>query len=234
MSNIGRTDKFLYHHVNSEMEDDIQPHTYVKFLYGHLIEEMLLALTKLSGHEVTDEQKEVEIEGIKGHMDCKVDGVVIDIKSTSTFGFKKFKDRTLASDDAFGYIGQMKGYAHAENQDTIGWLAMDKQNGHLCVLQYDLNDENDPNYPDYSYDIVDRIRHIKKLVRKLAEPEENCYDTIPDGKSGNMKLAAGCSYCQYKDKCYEGLRGFAYSNGVKWLTVVENEPKVQEITKGVF
>ena len=43
------------------------PNTYVKFMYGHLIEEMLLFLTKLSGHEVTDEQKQCEVAGIKGH-----------------------------------------------------------------------------------------------------------------------------------------------------------------------
>lgn len=229
MSNIGKTDKYLYHHVNSEDNEVIQPHTYVKFLYGHLIEEMLLALAKLSGHTVTDEQKEVDIEGVKGHMDCKVDGVVIDIKSTSTHGFKKFNDQSLAADDPFGYIGQMKGYAHAEGQDTIGWLAMDKQNGHLCVLQYDLNDKDHPMAPYYDYDIVERIRHVKKLVRRLDPPSENCFDTLPDGKSGNMKLAAGCSYCPYKQKCYSGLRGFIYSTGVRWLAKVENEPKVPEI-----
>ena len=231
MSNIGREDMYLYNHINEKAVDDIQPHTYVKFLYGHLIEAMLLALTKLSGHEVTDEQKEIDIEGIKGHMDCKVDGEVIDVKSTSTMGFKKFKDGTLANDDPFGYIGQMKGYAYAEGQSTIGWLAMDKQNGHLCVLRYDMADESSPVHSRISYDIVERIRNVKKMVRRLDPPETKCYEPVPDGKSGNMKLPSGCSYCQYKDVCYDNLRGFIYANGVRWLTVVENEPKVQEIGK---
>ena len=41
---------------------------------------------------MTHEQAEAEVQGIKGSMDCKIDGVVTDVKSASTFGFKKFKD----------------------------------------------------------------------------------------------------------------------------------------------
>jgi len=65
MSNIGRDDRYLWNVYNDvEKSDDIQGHTYVKFLYGHLIEEMLLFLTKAAGHEVTDEQKQCEVNGI--------------------------------------------------------------------------------------------------------------------------------------------------------------------------
>jgi hypothetical protein len=65
MSNIGRSDRFLWNVWNDvEKMDDMQGHTYVKFLYGHLIEEMLLFLTRAAGHEVTDEQKKCEVNGI--------------------------------------------------------------------------------------------------------------------------------------------------------------------------
>jgi hypothetical protein len=57
LSNIGRTDKYLWNHVNGTEGETIEPHTYVKFMYGHLIEEMLLFLTRMAGHSVTDEQK---------------------------------------------------------------------------------------------------------------------------------------------------------------------------------
>ena len=47
-------------------------------------------------------------------MDCKIDGIVTDVKSASSFGFKKFKDGQLGLvDDPFGYIDQIKAYAHA-------------------------------------------------------------------------------------------------------------------------
>ena len=85
LSNIGRDDRYLWNLVHgTEVAEKIAPNTYIKFMYGHLIEEMLLFLTKMAGHEVTDEQKVCEVEGIKGHMDCKIDGVVIDVKSASS------------------------------------------------------------------------------------------------------------------------------------------------------
>ena len=229
MSNIGRNDRYLWNVVNNpNMSEDFQPHTYVKFLYGHLIEELLLFLTKASGHEVTDEQKKVKVKGVSGSMDCKIDGIVTDVKSVSSFGFKKFKDGSLAYDDPFGYIGQIKGYAHAEGETKFGWLAMDKQNGHLTYLMYDSEDKESSVYDLISYDIEERIEHVKKLVG-LPNPPDVCYQPIDDGKSGNQKLAVGCSYCTYKKVCWPNVRAFAYSSGPKFLVTVENEPKVPEI-----
>jgi len=230
MSNIGRDDRYLWNVYNDvEKSDDIQGHTYVKFLYGHLIEEMLLFLTKAAGHEVTDEQKKCEVNGITGSMDCKIDGIVTDVKSVSTYGFRKFKDGSLAYDDPFGYIGQIKGYAYAEGATKFGWLAMDKQNGHLTYLLYDSKDTQAPVHDLISYDIKERIDHVKKLVEQPTPPDV-CYEPIADGKSGNRKLAVGCSYCAYKKECWPSVRAFAYSTGPRYLIEVHNEPKVQEIT----
>lgn len=230
MSNIGRDDRYLWNVYNDvEKSDDIQGHTYVKFLYGHLIEEMLLFLTKAAGHEVTDEQKKCEVNGITGSMDCKIDGIVTDVKSVSTYGFRKFKDGSLAYDDPFGYIGQIKGYAYAEGTTKFGWLAMDKQNGHLTYLLYDSEDTQAPVHDLISYDIKERIDHVKKLVEQPTPPDV-CYEPIADGKSGNRKLAVGCSYCAYKKECWPSVRAFAYSTGPRYLIEVHNEPKVQEIT----
>ena len=228
LSNIGRTDRYLWNHFNGTEGEELQPHTYVKFMYGHLIEEMLLLLTRMAGHSVTDEQKVCKVEGVVGHMDCKIDGVVTDVKSASSFGFKKFKDGTLAYDDPFGYIDQIKAYAHSEGETEFGWLAMDKANGHLTYLKYDITDTEAPVYEALKGDIVDRVKHVKKLVEQ-PEPAEWCYQPIPDGKSGNSKLSTGCSYCQFKDHCYPNLRVFAYSYGPKYLVDVVKEPKVQEV-----
>ena len=230
MSNIGRDDRYLWNHYNNVgPKEPMQPHNLVKFLYGHLIEEMLLLLVRLSGHTVSHEQAQAEVEGIVGSMDCKIDGVLTDVKSTSSFGFKKFKDATLAFDDPFGYIAQIKGYAKSEGDTEVGWLAMDKQNGHLAFLKYDLEDTQAPVYEVLKEDIVERIKHVKEVVEQ-PEPPEFCNDPVPDGKSGNMKLPIGCSYCHFKHACYPDLRTFLYSTGPRFLTEVANEPKVQEIT----
>lgn len=229
MSNIGRKDRYLWNVVNNpDVTEELQGHTHVKFMYGHLIEELLLFLVRVSGHEVTDEQKKCNVAGISGAMDCRIDGVVTDVKSVSSFGYKKFRDGSLALDDPFGYIGQIKGYARSEGEEEYGWLAMDKQNGHLTYLKYDERDKSAPINPLISYDIEEHINHIKTVV-KSEDPPEHCYDPIPDGKSGNMKLATGCSYCAYKQVCWPNLRAFAYSSGPRYLTEVHNEPKVSEI-----
>ena len=228
LSNIGRDDRYLWNVVNGTEQEEIKPHTYVKFMYGHVIEELLLCLTKLSGHTVTDEQKKCNVGGIRGHMDCKIDGVVTDVKSTSTFGFKKFKDGTLAKDDPFGYIAQIKAYAHSEGETQYGWLAMDKQNGHLTYLKYDEKDTEHPMYGHINWSIEERVEHLKKIVG-LAEPEAFCADPVPDGKSGNLKLSTTCSYCPYKEHCHPELRTFLYSSGPRFLTKVVNLPKVAEL-----
>ena len=111
MSNIGKPLRQLWYDMRSENKktERIPSSVFIKFLYGHLLEEVLLLLIKLAGHKVTGEQKEVKVSGIKGHMDCIIDGEVIDIKTASGFAFKKFKNKTLAEDDVFGYLPQLAG-----------------------------------------------------------------------------------------------------------------------------
>ena len=101
---------------------------------------------------------------------------------------------------------------------------MDKQHGTLAFLQYDLEDTKDPKLTS---DIKERIKHLKDVV-VAPEPPEYCFKTVPDGKSGNMKLASGCSYCGFKHHCYPELRVFYYSTGPKYLTEVARQPKVTE------
>ena len=64
-----------------------------------------------------------------------------------------------------------------------------------------------------------------------AKPPTKCYEPVADGKSGNMKLPVGCSYCSYKHECYPKLRTFIYSNGPKFLTEVGKVPSVLEVDK---
>jgi hypothetical protein len=228
LSNVGRDDRYLWNVWHGTEQEKIEPHTYIKFMYGHLIEEMLLCLTKLSGHTVTDEQKQCEVAGIRGSMDCRIDGIVTDVKSTSTFGFKKFKEGTLAKDDPFGYIAQIKAYAHSEGETKYGWLAMDKQNGHLTYLMYDEEDFGSPMYEYINWSIEERIENIKKIV-ELPEAPQFCTEYLEDGKSGNLKLSTTCSYCPFKKQCHPQLRTFIYSSGPRYLVKVVNTPKVPEV-----
>jgi len=226
MSNIGRPLRQLWY----ESQSSSNPHavsgsTQIKFLYGHVLEEIVLMLVRMAGHEVTSEQKEVNVDGILGHMDCKIDGQVVDVKTASRFSFNKFKDGSLVNNDPFGYLAQLSGYETAEETKNGGFLVINKESGELCLFRPD--DLEKPN-------VKEKIKKVKAAIA-VDTPPDRCYAPIPEGKKGNMKLPSGCAYCPYKFECYsdanegEGLRAFRYSNGPTYFTKVEVEPKVEEI-----
>ena len=221
MSNIGKPSRQLWYDLKYKREESSfeDSHLPIKFLYGHLLEEVLLFLVKMSGHKVEDEQKEVEVKGVKGHIDCKIDGEVIDIKTASGFAFNKFRNGTLREDDPFGYMAQLAGYEEAEGTTNGGFLVINKESGELTLYQPEELDK--PYAPKVIEDIKESLNN--------NEPPEFCYEPIPEGKSGNMKLPKNCVYCNHKFRCYPDLRVFKYSKGLVYFTEIVNEPKVEEV-----
>ena len=221
MSNIGKPSRQLWYDLKYKREESSfeDSHLPIKFLYGHLLEEVLLFLVKMSGHKIEDEQKEVEVKGVKGHIDCKIDGEVIDIKTASGFAFNKFRNGTLREDDPFGYMAQLAGYEEAEGTTNGGFLVINKESGELTLYQPEELDK------PYASKVIEDI----KESLNNNEPPEFCYEPIPEGKSGNMKLPKNCSYCNHKFRCYPDLRVFKYSKGLVYFTEIVNEPKVEEV-----
>ena len=72
------------------------------------------------------------------------------------------------------------------------------------------------------------VDKTKKIVTSTTKPERGFSD-VPDGKSGNLKLGVGCSYCAYKHHCWPDLRTFIYSTGPRFLTRVTRLPNVPEV-----
>jgi|TARA_R100000789_G_scaffold66767_1_gene62882 hypothetical protein len=228
MSNVGKPMRQLWYDLKSEEEDQLplESSVFIKFLYGHILEEVVLLLVKLAGHEVTSEQKEVDVDGVLGHMDCKIDGEVIDIKTASGFAFKKFRDGTLRNDDPFGYMSQLSGYEESEQTNDGGFLALNKETGELAL--YCPEELDKPN-------VKKKIKTIRSFLNSGELPDQ-CYESVPEGKSGNMKLHRQCVYCRHKNTCHkdvnggEGLRVFKYANKLVYFTKVVKEPRVPEIT----
>jgi len=213
----------------SKSEDEplpIKPSTQIKFLYGHILEEVVLLLVRLAGHKVEGEQKEVKVSGVLGHMDCIIDGEVVDVKSASGFAFQKFRNGTLPEDDPFGYMAQLAGYEASEGTNNGGFLAINKETGELALLIPAEMDK--PN-------IKHRIAKLKREL-KLDNPPEMCYNPIPEGTSGNMKLPKQCVYCRHKFTCHkdsnngQGLRVFKYAKNLAFFTTVVKQPRVEEVT----
>jgi len=219
--------KLWYSINNQDKAASLPPSTLLKFKYGDIIEALVLSLAKAAGHKVEGEQDVLYVEGIKGHRDAVIDGVTVDVKSASSYAFKKFESGGLRDDDPFGYISQLSSYVLAgrdhevESHPSLGaFLVVDKQNGTLCLDMYDLGPEIDSKVEEFQY--------IKEMVTK-PEPPERSFTDEPDGKSGNRKLCVQCSYCDYKSSCWPKLRTFLYSGKPRFLTEVSREPKVPEL-----
>lgn len=225
MSNIGKPARQLWYESQGEAKEELNGATLRKFLMGDLWEELLLWLAEEAGHKVEKRQAEVQVDGVIGHIDAVIDDVVVDVKSASKFGFEKFRKGTLSDDDAFGYYDQLGGYAEALNLPGA-WLAVNKETAALCVLEA-------PQEELQALDIPGRISYLRDALAS-EEPPERCYVPIPEGKSGNMVLPVGCSYCAFKHKCWKdsndgaGLRCFMYSTGPRFFTHVEREPNTPE------
>ena len=226
LSAIGKPDRQLWYDLQEgKKEKYFDSPTRIKFLYGHLLESLLLTLTRLAGHEVTEEQKEINIAGVLGHQDCRIDGMLVDVKSASGNSFKKFANGRLSEDDPFGYIGQLSAYAEDNQDKEAAFFVIDKQNGNLTLLKI---------HEMEMINAEDRVKYLKKIVKKDTPPSR-CYKSIPDGTSGNYKLPIGCVYCSHKHSCWsdtnggQGLRGFQYAKGIRYLTKVARTPDVLEI-----
>lgn len=230
MSNLGKGDRQLWYENQPKDPTDevLSPQTKLKFLIGDIWEALLLFLAKEAGHTVELEQAEVELNGILGHIDAVIDGTVVDVKSASSYAFRKFQNGTLAQDDPFGYMEQMAGYSTALGGLDGVFLAVNKESAKMALFKV-------PAEASAALDIGERIVHLKDVVASETAPER-CYQSVPFGEGGNEILGVNCSYCPFKKRCWAdvnngmGLRTFVYSDGLKHFTKVVKEPRVTELT----
>lgn len=228
LSNFGvPCDLSLWLKINHpEVIEPLKPETKMMFLIGDIVEHVLVFLAKQSGHEVTGQQGELEIGGIKGHRDCVIDGQLVDVKSASPFSFEKFSEHKLEGNDPFGYYLQLGGYLAASKDDPIvldkshaSFLALNKVTGEITL---------DTHYYPGDPVLYEAIAHdIKEMVVGPRPPRS--FSDQPHGKSGNRSLGTECRYCQVRASCWKDLRTFQYSNGPIYLTKVIKLPDVPEI-----
>lgn len=232
MSNAGEKchRKLWYRQNRPNTSEPIPGFTSLKFLTGDIKEELVLSLVEQTDHKVEGRQEEVEFEGVKGHIDAIIDGMVIDVKSANSRSMEKFKRHALERDDPFGYLDQISLYAEALRddprvtvKDEVAFLVADKELGHLVLDRYKLRERP----------WKDILSNIKETLAK-PEPPPRFYQDEPDGKSGNKTICMECRYCSFKEECWKdsnggrGLRKFLYAAGPKWLTRVMKQPEVFE------
>lgn len=228
-SDIGeKCDRKLWFEVNNVPSGEVMPPAvYIKFLYGNIIEELVLGLMEQVGYDVSHQQERVEYTApngvvVSGRLDAKVNGSYIDVKSASTMSYRRYtREGINTSNDTFGYIDQVSFYDLVQGDATgsPGFIWVDKTLGHV----------------KYTPIAVDRIALTRKIDRKSKVIESAKmpdiameFEPVPEGKSGNKQLCTYCSYCPFKKNCFS-FRTFAYESGPKFLTTVKREPRVPEI-----
>jgi hypothetical protein len=192
MSNLGKPcNRALWYDLKGTHDPEpLTPQTKLKFMVGDVVEAVILYLVKEAGHTVEDQQKEVEIDGIRGHIDARIDGMLTDVKSSSSFGMKKFKNGTLPDDDPFGYISQMSGYANALGDKEGTFLAFDKSSGELATYTHsDMEDTSD------------KIATVRAALAE-DEPPKRGFRSVED-RYGRTKVGINCSYCSHKKECWK-------------------------------
>lgn len=190
------------------------------------MEELILLFAKEANHDVTEEQARVNINGVSGKKDARIDGVVADVKSASSFSFKKFKSGEFLLDDLdsdpFGYKYQLGLYMD-QNKDREGaFVVINKENGELASVLLD----NTSDIPDVHL----KIEQAREVITRPIPPPEKCYPDEPYGKSGNRVLHKLCTFCDFKEKCWseanegQGLIPHSYAQGKVWFTQIVRLP----------
>jgi hypothetical protein len=232
LSSIGTPCKRkLWYKVNEPMTAEPLPASaLLKFFFGDIIEALVLSLAMAAGHRVTGMQSRLDVNGIKGSRDAVIDGVTIDVKSASTFSFKKFKDGKLREDDPFGYISQLSSYVYGGKDDNLvehktkgAFLVIDKTLGNICLDVY-----------DFTHELTTKDQEMQAAKDLVAGPiPAERIPPVPQSKtSPNTKLAMPCSYCEFKKSCYPEARTFLYEFGPLFLVNVVTEPRVAEHLNG--
>jgi hypothetical protein len=216
-----------------EEGEQLNGHTIFKFLYGNILEETVLELARQAGHKVSYEQEVIEYQvnddwTVRGRIDAVIDGTLVDVKTTSSYGYKKYTTEGLdATNDTFGYLYQLGFYTSFSDEGTHstgvpGFVWIDKQNGHIAYTPVDV---------PCSESIRERAESIVDAIEGREADASRGFSPEPYGKSGNQKLGTGCSYCAFKHRCWrdandgEGLKGYLYSHGPVWFTDITRLPK---------
>lgn len=229
LSQIGTPcDRKLWYKINTpEDGEPLSAEALGTFFYGDMIEALVICLAQAAGHTVTGLQDRLDVHGVKGHRDCVIDGVTVDVKSAAKYSFQKFAEHKLREDDPFGYISQLSSYVyagqddpHVTNKSEGAFLVVQKDRFKLCLDRYDFTEE-----------LKKKQQEIEAAKALVAGPmPEKRIDPVPQSKtSPNKMLSVSCNYCEFRKKCWPEARTFIYSTGLVHLTEIKNEPKVTEL-----
>jgi len=205
MSNVGRPTCQLWFEKNQPEKSHPLPTTFVmNMMLGDIVEAVFKGLMREAKVKFDDSDKvflNIGNQKVSGTYDLVLNDAVDDIKSASDWSYRnKFESfDTVSADDAFGYVGQLAGYAKAVGKKAGGWWVVNKANGSFKYVPAD------------NIDVDKAVAKLEENVKKVESNKfERCYDSEEEtfrGKpTGNRVLSKTCSFCRYKHACWETLQ----------------------------
>ena len=206
MSNLGRPTCQLWFEKNKPDHGESFPSNFVmNMMLGDIVEAVFKGLLRQADVAYEDAKK-VSLElseetTVDGTYDVVIDDAVDDIKSASDWSYRnKFESfASLADGDAFGYVGQLAGYAKALNKKAGGWWVINKGNGQFKYVPADgIDVDKEVNKLSSNADTVKRNE-----FKRCFEPVNETFRGKP---TGNKSLGTTCSFCRFKHLCWKNLQ----------------------------
>ena len=176
----------------------------MNMMIGDIVEAVFKGLMKEAKVKFKDSDKvslDLGETKVSGTYDLILDDAVDDIKSASDWSYRnKFESYdTLAEEDPFGYVGQLAGYAKASGKKAGGWWVVNKANGQFKYV------------PASNIDVDEEVKKLETNVNVVkSNVFKRCFESVEEtfrGKAtGNRVLGTTCSFCRYKNSCWENLQ----------------------------
>lgn len=183
------------------------------FGLGDMVEKQCVDVMKNYG--LTDMQKEcsVTIDGveIKGHIDGLFQGLVVDFKSTTTFGFKNAK-----KGDVGDYLHTMHFYMKALGLKQALLVYYCKEQSDLCEVLV--------NWDDTAWaQVEERFRKVLKSTKENLPAREY-------GPNAKGALPWNCTYCAFTKNCWPNYT-LSFSDAGKPVMTVRQDDGLSDNDK---
>src|SRR3990167_3090081 len=190
-SGIGKCTRQSAYYYHGFEGKPLEARARVTMFVGDVYESLVKLLIKFSGEIVENEQKEINVRGIPGHIDFTHNNVLFDNKSMSAVGFKIEQESGI--DDTFGYKTQISLYADGMKLPARH-IIFNKNTGEMEEISVS---------PDPSL--------IAKAERKVKIIKASSKDKLPprdfsaqvEKGSGRLYLGVECQYCAFKTLCWD-------------------------------
>ena len=210
LSSLGKCIKQQAFNVLDYPKKPLNARAKMTFLFGDVVEAIVVALAKSSGVNLHSEQKEVDFYGVKGHIDGIIDDdTLFECKSMSPFGYDRFIRNGI--DNQGGYISQCQAYMHGLGLKQACLVVVNKATGHIAEQIIKPNQ----SYIDNLISNIDTISSLREgnITLDQLPRIDTIEETYYKKKTGNLKLDWRCSYCDYIDYCWKDEIVLAFKNG---------------------